>query len=473
MASSYSSAEALIVDFGCGTTKIGMAGGDVPACVMPGVVGVPAGGGGGGGGGGGEGSGVPSSHEDSGWWARRGRVGERYLPCPTECVRSNVAYRPLLDPSEGLLKDWDGALAQLEWAVGNRLGVGKGRGAGAPLDMSAHPVLLVEQAYTSKADREKWAQILFEEYNVPGVFMSRAGVLALYANARVTGLSVDIGAGGTTITPVQEGYPLMGALRRSPVGGRVLDGALLSAAYAQGTALHPRLPSAKPRSSSSSSSSSASGGGGLAAAAAALHSTVRTFHTLELARDARESLCRVYEGGAFESAAHAHVPIVSYDLPDGTKLSLGPQRYAVCELLMDPSPLQEGGGSSSSSSSSGMGGGSGDNEFAGCQGIPDMIQAAIMACEIECRRDLCMNISLTGGGAATEGLSERILKEMLGRQEDMNCRAKLCAASNAERAMGPWLGGSILGSLGTFPDLWFSKSEYDEWGAKMLHRKVL
>jgi D-alanyl-lipoteichoic acid acyltransferase DltB (MBOAT superfamily) len=39
--------------------------------------------------------------------------------------------------------------------------------------------------------------------------------------------------------------------------------------------------------------------------------------------------------------------------------------------------------------------------------------------------------------------------------------------------MGPWLGGSILGSLGTFPDIWFSAAEYKEWGAKMLHRKIL
>ena len=76
-------------------------------------------------------------------------------------------------------------------------------------------------------------------------------------------------------------------------------------------------------------------------------------------------------------------------------------------------------------------------------------------------------------GELVEGLADRILKEMLARQGDLNCKAKLSAASNAERAVGPWLGGSILGSLGTFPDICFSAAEYKEWGAKMLHRKIL
>ena len=450
-----------MVDFGCGTTKIGLGGGDSASCVLPGIVGVAAAAEASG-----DGGAAAAALEDGGWWARRGARGSgvRYQPCPTECLRAGVAYRPLVDPAEGLLKDWDGALAQFEWAVGSRLGAGRARGSEAPLDVSAHPVLLVEQAYTSKAEREKWAQILFEEYNVPGVFMSRAGVLALYANARVTGLAVDVGAGGTTITPVQEGYPLMGGLRRSPVGGRVLDLALQRAAAARSVPLHPRYPSVRSKATGSgavaSSSSSSSSSSAASAAAAILTPTVRSFHALELARDARESLCRVFEG-PFDAAAHAHVPLVTYDLPDGTKLQLGPERYAVPELLFDPSPLHV------------TAGGAEDEAFAGCVGIPDMVQESVLACEAECRRDLLSNITLTGGGSTTEGLSDRLLKELLGRQQELGARAKLSAASNSERQMGPWLGGSILASLGTFPEIWFSKQEYAEYGAKMLHRKVL
>jgi len=344
-------------------------------------------------------------------------------------------------------------LCQLEWAAGQRLGLKQNNGE---VDLTGTPVLLVEQAYASKADREKWAQLLFEEYNVPGVFMSRAGVLALYANARVTGVAVDLGAGGMTVTPVQEGYPLMGGLRRSPVGGKVLDRALVAASLARSCPLHPRIPGVKvaPTSTSSSSSSAAwaHGGGG-----STFHPSLKQYHTLEVARDARESLCRVYES-TFDADAHAHVPIVSYDLPDGTKLSLGPERYAVTELLFNPTPLQSGAE---------------EEDFGGAVGLTDMLQDAILACEPETRRDLNTNVTLTGGLTSTEGLSERLLKELLVRTDTLGSRPKMAAASSSERAVGPWLGGSILASLGTFPDIWFSKAEYQEFGAKMLHRKVL
>ena len=34
-----------------------------------------------------------------------------------------------------------------------------------------------------------------------------------------------------------------------------------------------------------------------------------------------------------------------------------------------------------------------------------------------------------------------------------------------------WLGGSILGSLGTFQDMWISKKDYEEFGAAIVNRK--
>jgi len=258
---------------------------------------------------------------------------------------------------------------------------GQSEGGDLP-DSSAYPVLLVESAYSSKADREKWAQILFEEYDAPGIFMSRAGVLALYANARVTGISIDVGAGGFTVTPVQEGYPLMGGLRRSPVGGLALDEELLKAARSRGCAVRPRLPAAISRG-----------------VAASLHPSILHWHSLSIARDARESLCRVFEMN-FDVIEHANVPIVSYDLPDGTALSIGPERYSVPELLLDPTPLLTGTDSA---------------RYEGAMGIGAAFKSAAEACDIESRRDLVSNCVLTGGVSASEGIVERlhrVLNEM-------------------------------------------------------------
>jgi actin-related protein len=40
-----------------------------------------------------------------------------------------------------------------------------------------------------------------------------------------------------------------------------------------------------------------------------------------------------------------------------------------------------------------------------------------------------------------------------------------------ERKYSVWIGGSILSSLSTFQQMWISKSEYDESGPTIVHRK--
>ena len=42
----------------------------------------------------------------------------------------------------------------------------------------------------------------------------------------------------------------------------------------------------------------------------------------------------------------------------------------------------------------------------------------------------------------------------------------------AERLYSTWIGGSILASLDTFKRMWVSKREYDEDGARAIHRKT-
>lgn len=79
---------------------------------------------------------------------------------------------------------------------------------------------------------------MFETYNIPAFFMCKTHVLSAwvdqpshhsnitpyitscsYANGRTTALVVDSGATHTTVLPVHDGYPLRGALVRTPLGG--------------------------------------------------------------------------------------------------------------------------------------------------------------------------------------------------------------------------------------------------------------
>lgn len=73
---------------------------------------------------------------------------------------------------------------------------------------SEHPVLLAEPSFNTREAREKSAEIFFEKYNVPALFICKNAVLSAYSCGRPTALVVDSGAATTSVTPVFDGYVL-------------------------------------------------------------------------------------------------------------------------------------------------------------------------------------------------------------------------------------------------------------------------
>lgn len=66
------------------------------------------------------------------------------------------------------------------------------------------PLLLTEAPYNPNArrDREKTAEIMFEQFGVPSLYIANRAVLALYAAGKKTGVVVDSGAGVTNVVVV-------------------------------------------------------------------------------------------------------------------------------------------------------------------------------------------------------------------------------------------------------------------------------
>ena len=66
------------------------------------------------------------------------------------------------------------------------------------------------------------------------------------------------------------------------------------------------------------------------------------------------------------------------------------------------------------------------------------------------------------------GMYERLTEEIKKLVPDtMDVRV----ISPPERKYSVWIGGSILASLNTFQDNWITRSEYDELGPSIVHRK--
>ena len=99
-------------------------------------------------------------------------------------------------------------------------------------DPEDHYFLLTEPPLNPPENREYTAEIMFESFNAPGMYIGVQAVLALaasiaskkqsqYASA-LTGTVIDIGDGVTHVIPVSDGYVLGSSIKSVPLAGRDL-----------------------------------------------------------------------------------------------------------------------------------------------------------------------------------------------------------------------------------------------------------
>jgi len=135
----------------------------------------------------------------------------------------------------------------------------------------------------------------------------------------------------------------------------------------------------------------------------------------------------------------------TYELPDGQVLTIGSERFKCPEVLFNPSIIGRE-----------------------AVGIHDTCFNSIMRCDLDIRKDLYMNIVLSGGTTMFPGIADRMSKELTALAPSS---MKIKVVAPPERKYSVWIGGSILASLSTFQQMWISKAEYDESGPSIVHRK--
>jgi len=93
---------------------------------------------------------------------------------------------------------------------------------------------------------------------------------------------------------------------------------------------------------------------------------------------------------------------------------------------------------------------------------------SLLKCDVDIHQDLLNNIVLGGGNTMFEGMAERIEKEI----RTLNTTSmQVQVIAPPERRYSAWIGGSVLASLSTFPQMCISKAEYEEFGPILVRAK--
>lgn len=227
---------------------------------------------------------------------------------------------------------------------------------------------------------------MFEKFDIPSFFLSKEAVLSCYACGRTSGLVIDVGASGTMISPVLDGWVDSKGLNRSVVGGRYMDAYILSLLRSKGlnpSPLFRLIKTVNDRKIVVEKNVSLSN----------VHPSYDALMNLDIGRDLKESACRMGDTTISDTdVRYTNIPCTPYELPDGTVLDLGYERFQVPELLCDPLPLEQeielallGIGSSKCTTF--------PSSF---QPVPRLICDSILKCDPESQATLFSNLVVTG-----------------------------------------------------------------------------
>ena len=277
-----------------------------------------------------------------------------------------------------------------------------------------YSIVLTEAPLNPKGHREKMAEIMFESFQVPALYITNPAVLSLYASGRTDGLVFDCGEDISCAVPVThlsiDSFNCWdAAIERQNIGGKDVTDYLLT-----------KLVTNREMG-------------------------LTDYYT---AREIKEMCCFVPSDIKKENESYRNK---SYQLPDGKVVDLGKECFICPEALFNPdsSPLKL------------------------TYGIHKMVEQALSRCAQQnepLQKMLYENIVLAGGCTMLPGLQERMTTELLAIAP-AGTTVKVIAPP--ERRSSSWIGGSIIASLSLYDKYSTSKAEYKEYGTNAIHHKCV
>ncbi|CAI8618880.1 unnamed protein product [Vicia faba] len=291
-----------------------------------------------------------------------------------------------------------------------------------------------ESPLTAPESREYTGEIMFETFNVPGLYIAVNSVLALAAGyttskCEMTGVVVDIGDGSTHVVPVADGYVIGSSIKSVPIAGKDVTLFVQQLMRERGENIPPE-------------------------------------DSFEVARKVKEMHCYTCSDIVKEFNKHDKEPAKYIKQWRGVKpktgapysCDIGYERFLGPEVFFNPEMYS--------------------SDFT--TPLPVVIDKCIQSAPIDTRRSLYKNIVLSGGSTMFKDFHRRLQRDIkkivdarvLAAEARLNGEIKshpveVNVLSHPIQRFAVWFGGSVLASTPEFFTACHTKAEYEEYGASI------
>jgi len=399
----------VVIDNGTGYTKMGYAGNYEPNYIVPTLISVVA-------------------ESKSGGGVKKNDVEDLDFFIGAEATVKRENYNVDYPIRHGIIDNWDNMEKYWSRCIYQYL----------CCDPEEHYMLLTEPPMNTPENREYTAEIMFETFNVPGLYIAVQAVLALCAslltkgqdakNASVTGTVIDSGDGVTHVIPVVEGYVIGSCIKHIPLAGRDVTNFMIQILRDRGEPLDPMA-------------------------------------AIEVAKKIKESYCYVCPDLVKEYKKYDTKPdglfreykgVVERTKKEYT-IDVGYERFLAPEIFFSPEIF------------------SSDWTVP----LPETIDKCIQGCPIDCRRPLYKYITLSGGTTMFKHFVKRLERDVRRKVKERYDYTKQkypnldvtpieCnVVTHPFQRFAVWFGGSMLASQPEFLSFFHTKAEYAEQGPRL------
>ena len=311
-------------------------------------------------------------------------------------------------------------------------------------DPEDHYMVLTEPPMNTPENREQMAEIMFETFGVPGLFIGVQAVLALYAgvyaststdvqikDADLTGTVVDSGDGVTHVIPIAHGYPISSNIKHIPIAGRDITKFVMNSLRDR----KEKIPNEEYQEISR------------------IIKEQYCYCTPDIVKEHKkydEKIKDEETGKWKQSKKFKKVKLTSPYSGKDIKCDLGYEAFMGPEIFFHPEFVNK--------------------DYR--ESLDEIVDMSILKSPLDCRTDLYKNIVLSGGSTLFKNFDKRLEQEVRrrvkSRYEDLGIpdnAPEVKVTQNVVQNAAVWFGGSILAhKRDNFMRVVSTKEQYDEIG---------